>query len=356
MKLAINGFGRIGRASFKIAFDKEGVEIVAINDLSNPVVLAQLLQYDTVYGVYSHEVGVELDGRYIALEDYRGEKDFYTQESSEAYLVIDKKHKIRLYSQKEPAQIPWSSHGEDVVVLECTGVFVKDDAARAHLDGGAKKVVVSAPTKGGTTKMFIKGVNSEEANDQDVISNASCTTNCVAPVISVLNSVFGVEKADLTTVHAVTSGQNLVDGPPNPRKPDLRRARAAPWNMIPTGTGAAKATTKVIPDLEGRFDGSAIRVPLMSGSLSVLTALLKRKTTVEELNEAFIQKSKEPMFDGVLGVAHAPLVSSDIVGSSYSAIVDLNSTMVTDGDFVKVLAWYDNEWGYSTRLVEMALL
>lgn len=353
-KIAINGFGRIGRAAFKIAQDLPNVEIVAINDLSSPLVLAHLLKHDTTYGTYQKEISVEIDGNNIHVAQFRGEAEFFNQTGTNNYLVVSNS-KIKLFSEKDPKMLPWKDLQVDVV-LECTGVFVKDDSAMAHVEAGARRVVVSAPTKGGNTQAFLLGVNHDKYAGQSLISNASCTTNCVSPVVSVIHKNFTVVKSALTTVHAVTAGQNIVDGPPNPRKPDLRRARAGNFNMIPTSTGAAKATTQVIPELEGMFDGVAIRVPVITGSLSDITMLVKSKTTVEQVNQAFVDATNDPFYNGILSATYEPIVSSDVIGSTYSAIVDLNLTRVVDGDLIKVLAWYDNEWGYSNRLVEMALL
>ncbi len=359
VKIAINGFGRIGRAAYKVALQKPNAEIVAINDLANPRVLGHLLKYDSAYGIYPHKVQLEEDGKKVRLESYRGEKDFFTATAIETYLEVadtdGKVHKTRVLSEKEPAKLPWKELDVDVV-LECTGLFVENDSAGAHLKAGAKKVVVSAPTKGGETQTFLLGVNQEDYTDEKIISNASCTTNCVSPVMAVMHKEFTVLKSALTTVHAVTAGQNLVDGPPNPRKPDLRRARAAGWNMIPTDTGAAKAIADVLPELTGKFDGIAIRVPIITGSLSDLAFLVGKKTTVDEVNNAFIAASKNPFYENVLAATYEPIVSSDVIGSPFSAIVDLAMTKVIDGDLVKILAWYDNEWGYSNRLVELAVI
>ncbi len=328
VRIAINGFGRIGRAAFKILLDKEDAEVVAFNDLTNPNTLVHLLKYDTTYGRY--EKSVSLEGN---------------------HLVVDGKN-IEILSEKDPAKLPWEKMSIDAV-LECTGIFIKDGAAKAHLEAGAKKVVVSAPTKGsGEIQTFLKGVNDDQYLGQNVISNASCTTNCLAPSIAVIHKAIGVKKAALTTVHAVTSTQNLVDGPHK----DLRRARAADYNIIPTTTGAAIATTKAIPDLEGKFDGLALRVPILTGSLSDITMLVEKPTTVEEINNLYIKAKDMPLYKGVLTTTDEPIVSSDIIKSPYSAIIDLSMTKVVDGDLVKVLSWYDNEWGYSNRLVEMALL
>jgi glyceraldehyde 3-phosphate dehydrogenase len=352
--IAINGFGRIGRASFKIALEKEGVEVAAVNDLSNPRVLAHLLKYDTAYGTYDKDIWIEEDGKKVSLEDYTGDKEFFTQKGEKNYIVVDGK-KTRMFSEKEPQNLPWGDLGVDVV-LECTGKFVENDSASAHIQAGAKKVVISAPVKGGNTPTFLIGANEDQYLGQNLISNASCTTNCISPVVAIIHSNLKVLKSAMTTIHAVTAGQNVVDGPPSPAKPDLRRARAACWNMVPTTTGAAKATTKAIPELEGLFDGISIRVPIITGSVSDITMLVEKKTSVEEVNKMLLGASKEPRYKNVMRATYEPIVSSDIVGTPYSSIVDLGMTKVIDGDMVKVLAWYDNEWGYSNRLVEMALI
>lgn len=353
-RLAINGFGRIGRSSFRIAFGKDGVEIVAINDLVNPRVLAHLLKYDSAYGIYDKEVWVEEDGKVVKLEEYTGQKDFFTTSGKENYLVVEGK-KTRVFAEKDPAVLPWGDLKIDVV-LECTGKFTENDSAKAHITAGAKKVVVSAPTKGGEAQTFLIGVNDGQYLGQNLISNASCTTNCIAPVIAVMHSKFKVLKAVMSTVHAVTANQSVVDGPPSASKPDLRRSRAAGWNIVPTSTGAAKATTLVIPDLAGKFDGISLRVPIITGSISDITMVVEKKTTVEEVNQAFLDAKEDPKYKSVIDATYTPLVSSDIVKSTYSAVVDLGMTRVVGEDLVKILAWYDNEWGYSCRLVEMAIL
>jgi glyceraldehyde 3-phosphate dehydrogenase len=328
VRIAINGFGRIGRAAFKILQEKENVAVIVINDLTDPKTLVHLLKYDTAYGKY--EKNISLDGE---------------------NLIVDGK-KTKILSEKDPAKLPWKKMNIDVV-LECTGIFVKDGAAKAHLDAGAKRVVVSAPTKGsGDIQTFLKGVNDDQYLGQNVISNASCTTNCIAPTIAVIHRAIGVKKAALTTVHAVTSTQNLIDGPHK----DLRRARAANYNIIPTTTGAAISTIKTIPDLEGRFDGLALRVPILTGSISDITMLVEKPTTVDKINNLYIKAKDDPFYKGVIDATYEPIVSSDVIKSPYSAVVDLSMTQVIDGDLVKVLSWYDNEWGYSHRLAEMALL
>jgi len=355
-KVAINGFGRIGRASFKISQTKPEIEIVAINDLTNPRILAHLLKYDSAYGTFNGTIQIEENGKIINLADNTSDQEeFFTSTAEgEHYLIVNGK-RIRVFCEKDPAQLPWKDLGVDVV-LECTGRFTKDDAAGVHLTAGAKKVIVSAPAKGGNTQTFLLGVNDEQYLGQNIVSMASCTTNCISPVVKVLHEKFKIIKSAMTTVHALTTEQNLLDGPPPPLHPDMRRARSAGFNMVPTTTGAAKATTQALPDLKGLFDGISIRVPIISGSLSDITALVSRKVTIKEVNTALTDASKDPRYKNVMKTTYEPIVSSDIVGTPFSAICDLSMTKVIDGDMVKVLAWYDNEWGYSTRLVEMAIL
>lgn len=344
IRIAINGFGRIGRQAFKIALQKPELEIAAINDLTEPAVLAQLLKYDSVYGVYPHEVKVE----------EKHEKANQTSYSV-GTLIVDG-IKVPIFAEKDPASLPWKDLDVDVV-LESTGRFTDSEKASAHLKAGAKKVIISAPTHDGSiTPTFIIGVNAKDYKGQQIISNASCTTNCITPVAAVLHSRFGIKKMMMTTIHAYTTEQNLVDGPPPPLHKDLRRMRAAAENIVPTSTGATIAATEVIPELQGEFGGIAFRVPVSCGSLSDFTAVLNRKTTVEELNKAFADAAKNPAWQGVLQVTNDPIVSSDIVGNPHSAIVDLSLTQVVDGDLVKVVAWYDNEFGYSNRFVEQAIL
>jgi glyceraldehyde 3-phosphate dehydrogenase len=352
-RLAINGFGRIGRSSFKIAHDK-GLDIVAINDLTNPRVLAHLLKYDTVYGVYGKEVWLEEDGKKIKLEDSRGEKDFFNVKGTENFIVVEDK-KTLVISEKDPTKLPWGKLKVDVV-LECTGRFTKDDSALDHIKAGAKKVVVSAPTKGGTIQTFMKGVNDSQYLGQNAISNASCTTNCVSPVLAILDKEFKILKAGMSTIHAITNSQTVADSPPTGSKLDLREARASGYNIIPTTTGAASATTEALPNLKGKFDGVSLRVPIMTGSISDITALIDKNVTVEEINKAIEKAAKNPIYKDVVQVTYEPLVSSDIIGNTHSAIVDLSLTKVIDGNLIKVFAWYDNEWGYSCRLVEMAAM
>ncbi|MFA5051621.1 MAG: type I glyceraldehyde-3-phosphate dehydrogenase [Patescibacteria group bacterium] len=324
IKLAINGFGRIGRAAFKIALTKPGIEVVAINDLTDTATLAHLLQYDTVY---------EKFGKLV--------------KSTEKAIVVDGKE-YPVLAEKEPAKLPWKEYGVDVVI-ESTGRFVKKELASAHLEAGAKRVVISAPAKGGGVDTFVLGVNDSQLKDQEIISNASCTTNCIAPVIEIVNRVFGIKKAMMTTVHSYTADQNLVDGPHK----DLRRARAAAANIVPTSTGAAIATGETVPAVKGKFDGLSIRVPTPVVSLSDITMVVSRPVTKEEVNAAFIAAKEEKRYKEVLDVTQEKLVSSDFIGNPHASIVDLSLTNVVDGDLLKVVAWYDNEWGYSNTLVRI---
>lgn len=330
-RLAINGFGRIGRHAFKIALEKPELEVVAVNDLGSLEVMAHLLRHDTAYGAYHRTVRVEDD-----------------------WLIVDD-HRVKFLSVKEPVELPWKALKVDVV-LESTGRLTKDGAARAHLTAGAKRVIVSAPTKGGNVETYLLGVNADKNRGDDVISNASCTTNCVSPVTKVMMEKFGVKKAGMTTIHSYTAEQNLVDGPVPPLHPDLRRARAAAQNIVPTTSGAAISTGEVLPELKGKFDGYALRVPTLTVSFTDFTFITKRKVTTEEVNTAFRQAAASPAMRGILLVTDEPLVSSDFKGNPASAIVDLQLTNVIDGDLVKVAAWYDNEWGYSNRFVEQAVL
>lgn len=333
LRVAINGFGRIGRQAFKIALEKhsEEIEIVAINDLTEPKVLAHLLQYDSAYGRWSKEIFAEENG----------------------FIVEGKNYPI--FAEKIPANLPWRNFDVDIVI-ECTGRFIDEDGMGQHLLAGAKKVVLSAPSKSDAVPTYLMGVNHTQYKGEQLVNNASCTTNCIAPVAAIINEKFGIAKALMTTAHGVTAEQNLVDGPPPGGKShDLRRARAAYSNIIPTTTGAAIATTKVIPELEGRFGGVSLRVPVIVGSISDFTFLLEKKTTKEEINEAVKQACKEPRWQGIVTWSEEPLVSSDIIGDPHSAIVDLSLTQVVDGDLVKIFAWYDNEFGYSNRLVEQVI-
>lgn len=333
IKLGINGFGRIGRQAFKIALEKKEIEIVAINDLTSPQVLAHLLKYDSNYGLYHREVSAD-----------------------ETNIIVDGK-KIQVIAEKDPALLPWGKLGVDVVI-ESTGRFTDSEKAGAHLKAGAKKVIISAPAKdAGVTKTFVLSVNDDKYSGETIVSNASCTTNCITPVAQILHEKFGIKKVMMTTVHSYTAEQNLVDGPPpGGHSTDLRRARAAAQNIVPTSTGATIAATEAIPALKGLFHGLSIRVPTPVGSLSDFVALVGKPTSREEVNQVFIDAAKSPRFKGILSVSNEPLVSSDIVGNPSSAIVDLELTQVLDGDFVKIVVWYDNEFGYSNRLVEEVIL
>ncbi len=327
LRVAINGFGRIGRNAFKAGFGRPDIEFVAINDLTDTKTLAYLLKYDTVYGRYSHEVGHDAN-----------------------HVIVDGKA-IPSFAEKDPSKLPWGKMDVDVV-LECTGVFLTEEKAKLHLDGGAKRVIISAPNKGGNIKTYVLGVNDAKyGSGEAILDNASCTTNCIAPVAAIMHAAFGIEKAMMTTIHAYTADQVLVDGPHK----DLRRGRSAAQNIVPTTTGAAIATTETIPELKGLFDGLSIRVPVSVGSLSDFTFLLKKNVTVDAINEEFKKAKKNPLYSHILDITEEPLVSSDIIGSPFSCIVDLSLTKVVDGNMVKVIAWYDNEWGYSNRLVEMAI-
>jgi glyceraldehyde 3-phosphate dehydrogenase len=329
LRVAINGFGRIGRNAFKVAFGHlDGLDIVAVNDLTDPATLAHLLRHDTNYGAYDREV-----------------------RHDDQHVIVDGT-KIRVYAEKDPAKLPWKDERIDVV-LECTGRFTDEAGASAHLTAGAKRVIISAPAKGGNVPTMVLGVNGEQYDGAaKVLNNASCTTNCIAPVAAVIHAAFGIKKAMMTTTHAYTADQNLQDGPHR----DLRRARAAAADIVPTTTGAAIATTEVIPELVGMFDGLSVRVPVSVVSLADFTFVLARSATVEQVNDALREAATSPRYRGVLGVTDEELVSSDFIKNPHSAIVDLPLTRVVDGDLLKVVAWYDNEWGYANRLVEMALV
>lgn len=350
MNLAINGFGRIGRTAFRVWFDrhKEKASMVAVNtsgsmDLAGWV---HLLRYDSNYGVWSQE---------MTISEHQKAKDVTDQDPLLGTVTIGGRS-VQFFAQKDPAKLPWASLQINTVI-ESTGIFTSQEKASLHLTAGAKRVVISAPPKGGTIGTFVLGVNEsvgdhkEVSSSVTVLSNASCTTNCVAPVAAIMHAAFGVKKAMMTTVHAYTDDQNLQD---NSHK-DLRRARSAAKNIVPTTTGAAIAVTETIPELKGLFDGLAIRVPVSTGSISDMTFLVNRPVTVEEVNAVFTKASGEERWQGILAVTRDPIVSSDIVGRSESAIVDLALTQVVGGDLVKVIAWYDNEFGYCNRLMEQAI-
>lgn len=324
-RVAINGFGRIGRNAFKIAFDRSDIEIVAVNDLTDTKTLAHLLKHDSNYGAYQHPV------------------------SSDEQHIIVKDKAIKVLGEKDPAALPWKELEVDVVI-ESTGFFVEPEKAKAHLTAGAKRVVISAPAKGDGANTIVLGVNEDKLKDDNpILSNGSCTTNCITPVAAIIESHFGIEKAMMTTIHSYTSDQRLQDAPHK----DLRRARAAAQSIIPTSTGATISATEALPSLKGSFGGLSLRVPTPVVSLSDFVIVTKRKVTPEEVNEAFRKAAAEPYFQGILAVTEEPLVSSDFIGNSHSAIVDLSLTDVVGGNMLKVVAWYDNEWGYSNRLVEM---
>ena len=327
LRVAINGFGRIGRTTLKAGWDRKDIQFVAVNDLTQPEILAHLLQYDSVFRAWPHTV------------------DF-----DDHHLIIDGK-KLPVIAETEPTHLPWKKYKVDVVI-ESTGRFTNKEDASQHLTAGAKRVVISAPAKGVPT--YLMGVNHQKVKKTDmVVNNASCTTNSIAPVAAIMEEAFGIKKAMMTTIHSVTAEQNIVDSLPPKLHPDMRRARAALVNMVPTSTGAAKATTEALPELKDKFDGIAVRVPTLDVSLSDFTFVLKKKVTVEEVNAAFQKATKSPRWKGVLAVSEVPLVSSDFIQNPHSSIVDLEMTRVVDGDLVKVLAWYDNEWGYSVHLMDM---
>lgn len=323
IRVAINGFGRIGRHAFKIAMAKKNIEVVAINDLTDTNTLAHLLKHDTAYPMYNKPVSF-----------------------SEKELIVGRK-KIPAFAERDPKQLPWKKLKVDVV-LECTGVFRTKDAASLHITAGAKRVVISAPAKGEGVPSFLRGINCASYAGEPIIDNASCTTNCTAPIMDVMEKQFGVAKAMLSTVHSYTADQRLQDAPHK----DVRRARAAALNIVPTTTGAAIATTKVIPSLTGKFDGVAIRVPTITVSMVDITMVLKKEVSISQVNTA-LTKAAKGYLKGILAVTKEPLVSSDYIGNPYSTTVDLAFTNVVDGNLVKVVAWYDNEWGYANRLVEM---
>lgn len=324
-RVAINGFGRIGRSAFKIAFERSDIEVVAINDLTDTKTLAYLLKYDSNYGTYQYDVS-----------------------SDDTGIIVDGKH-IAVLSERDPKSLPWRGMSIDVVI-ESTGFFTKSEDSSKHIQAGAKRVVISGPTKSEDVDTIVLGANDEKiTTSTPVVSNASCTTNSLGAAMAILDANFGIEKSMLTTVHSYTASQKVQDAPAK----DPREGRNAAENIVPTSTGAAIAVTKVLPGLRGKFDGISMRVPTPVVSISDVTVLLSRNVTVEEVNSVFIKASKEPFYQGVLTVSDNPLVSRDYIGSSYSGIVDLALTRVADGNLVKVCIWYDNEWGYSNRLIEL---
>jgi glyceraldehyde 3-phosphate dehydrogenase len=322
-RIGINGFGRIGRAIFKIIRETPDLEVVAVNDIIPADNLAYLLKYDTVYGRY----GISVAG-------------------TDHNLVVDAQE-YPVYNIKDPSQLPWEELNVDIA-LESTGVFTKPEDLKKHLEAGAKQVILSAPAKGDGVSTVVHGVNTPQESDR-IISCASCTTNAITPPMEIMNRHIGVKKALMTTVHAYTASQALVDSP----NKKFRRGRAAAANFVPTSTGAAIATTKALPELGGKFDGVAIRGPVTVGSIADIVFLAQRQTSVEEVNEIFRQEAQSLRYAGILGVSDEPLVSSDILQDPRAAIIDLGLTQVIDGDLVKIMSWYDNEWGYSNQVVRV---
>ena len=325
-KIAINGFGRIGRCVLKIITDKKlDLEVVAINDLTDGETLMHLFKYDSAYGRFKGDVSLNKDE-----------------------MIVQGK-KIKLFSEKDPENLPWKDLGVDVV-LECTGVFTDKDGASKHIKAGAKKVIISAPAKSDDIPSYILGVNANEYKGEEIIDMGSCTTNCLAPLVKIIENEFGIVKGFMTTIHSYTNDQRVLDFPHK----DLRRARTAGTNIIPTTTGAAKAIGKVIPSVSGKLDGIAVRVPTPVVSLVDLVCEIKKETTIEEINNLFKKNSDKGEFRGILFAEENPLVSSDFIGNTFSSIFDLEFTRVNK-NMIKLLSWYDNEWGYSSRLAEMAL-
>lgn len=327
VKVAINGFGRIGRNALKILLERRDVQVVAINDITDAKTLAHLLKYDSSYGAYDKKVS-----------------------AGDNSLIINTRE-IPVFAEKDPANLPWKKLGVDVVI-ESTGLFTKPEDARAHIKAGAKKVVISAPAKGKGAKTVVLGVNEDVVEPSDeIISNASCTTNCIAPIMKVLEDEYGIDKAMMTTVHSYTGSQRILDAPAK----DLREARSAAENIVPTSTGASRAAALTIPALKDRFNGLSVRVPTPVVSLSDITAILKCNVTKDELINLFKKAAKEPYYEGIIGVVDEELVSSDFIGDPHSCIIDLPLIDVVGGNMIKVVAWYDNEWGYSNRLVELTV-
>ncbi len=324
IKVGINGFGRIGRNVFRAGFDDEEIEFVGINDLADTKTLAHLLKYDSIYGAFDGEV-----------------------EATDGSIMVDGKE-IKISKEKDPAVLPWKELGAEIVI-ESTGHFTDREGVAKHLTAGAKKVIISAPAKQPDITIVL-GVNEDKYDPKvhHIISNASCTTNCLAPVVKVLLDNFGIVKGFMTTIHAYTNDQNILDFPHK----DLRRARAGALSIIPTTTGAAKAIGEVIPELKGKMDGVAMRVPVPDGSVVDLVAIMEKETTIEEVNKAFKKAADVGRFEGILEYVEDPIVSVDVIGNSYSSIFDALSTMVM-GNLVKVVSWYDNEWGYSCRLIDL---
>ncbi len=322
-KVAINGLGRIGRAALKIIMDSDQLDLVAVNDLVPAENLAYLLKYDTVYGRYSKKV-----------------------ESESGLLRIDDKE-IKVLSEKDPEKLPWEDLGVDVI-FECTGIFTDQEGLEKHIKAGARKAILSAPAKSKEIVTLVHGVNK---SDEQIVSCASCTTNCITPVVEIMDRRIGVKKAIMTTTHAYTSTQSIVDSP----QKKMRRGRAGAANIVPTSTGAAVATTKVLPELKGKFDGVALRVPVPVGSMADLVFVTEKSTSVEELKRIFKEEAEGDRYKGIIEVSEEPLVSSDIIGNPHASIIDLDMLQVVDGDMVKVMSWYDNEWGYASQMVKESM-
>ena len=324
-KVAINGLGRIGRAAFKLILDTPELELVAVNDLVPPDNIAYLLRYDTVYGRYEKEV-----------------------KSESSCLIVDGKH-YQVLSERDPSKLPWRDLGVEIV-FECTGLFTKKEDAFKHIQAGVKMVIVSAPSKSEEMVTVVHAVNKPKG-DISVISCASCTTNCITPVVEIMGRRIGIQKAIMTTIHAYTATQKLVDGPDK----KLRRGRAGASNLVPTTTGAAIATTKALPEYKGKFDGTAVRAPVTVGSIADIVFVTSRPTSAEEINKIFKEEVETPRYKGIVGISEDPIVSSDIIKDPRASIVDLEMTKVVDGDLVKVMSWYDNEWGYTNQMIREAV-
>ncbi|MGF1480635.1 MAG: type I glyceraldehyde-3-phosphate dehydrogenase [Cyanophyceae cyanobacterium] len=323
-KVAINGLGRIGRAAFKIILDSPKLELVAVNDLVPPENLAYLLKFDTVYGRYHKSVDYDDNSLSVGGKEYK------------------------VFGEKDPSKLPWKDLDIDVV-FECTGVFDKRDGLEKHLQAGAKQVILSAPAKSDDIGMIVYGVNQEHSDP--VVSCASCTTNCISPVVEIIGRRVGIKKAIMTTIHAYTASQSIVDGPSK----KLRRGRAGAANLVPTSTGAAIATTKVLPQYQNRFDGVAVRSPVAVGSIADITFVTEKSVSPDEINQIFREEAQSEKYTGVVGVSDEQIVSSDIIQDPRASIVDLTMTQVVDGDLVKVMSWYDNEWGYANQMIRYAL-
>ncbi len=325
-RIAINGMGRIGRAALKVILNSPNLDLVAVNDIVPVENIAYLIKYDSVYGIYEKQV---------------------THDAND--LIVDGK-KIQYNSVRNPEELPWKESNIDVVI-ECTGLFTASEDARKHITAGAKTVIISAPTKSGDIPTVVHGVNSEDGKTT-VFSCASCTTNNISPVVEILGRRIGIKKAIMTTIHAYTASQSIVDGP---SKKNLRMGRAGAANIVPTTTGAAIATTKALPEYAGKFDGVALRVPIPVGSISDLTFITQRIVTVEEINAIFKEEAESTRYKNILATTNEPLVSSDIVKSTYASTVDLGMTRVVDGDLLKVMTWYDNEWGFTNQMIRQIL-